>query len=57
MHILRGDHGKIYTYHEETRGHWRARFQYKPLLSHEVKCQWPVRSAHRWPPKQPISGH
>lgn len=37
MHILRGDHGKIYTYHEEARGHWRARFQYKPLLSDEVK--------------------
>lgn len=37
MHILHGDHGKIYTYHDEGRGHWRARFQYKPLLSDKVK--------------------
>lgn len=37
MSILRGDHGKIYLYKDQNRGHWRARFQYKTSESDKVK--------------------
>lgn len=37
MHILRGDHGKVYTYYEKSRTQWRARFQYKSLLNDQVR--------------------
>lgn len=37
MSILRGDHGKIYLYKDQNRGHWRARFQYKTPESDKVR--------------------